>query len=335
MHALRPLPSMTRRVLLRLRSATPLLPLLAVLAVLGVIGAGEAILAPPPPQGCCAATTIVLPRSPVLSTTAGPTSLTILRPAMYAARLTYSSAAKLQFAAFVVALLGGVILGLQLLPPMRLTRRIVLLLTIALVGAVSAYAAISPALTPATTLRVSQTVAIECGSVPHLNLMLDRMTMALAFFLTIIAGSALARPRGALSVRLRRLAAGHRAITMILALSTIFLAVSIFRVTALGRWVESYYPDESVARDIRVLFDSVIQTWGIYFSMMLAAVYVPSTLLLRWRIAHAAHGLPSGTPPNWLDPSWLKTSYTQELTRVLAVLAPFLAGQAADLLRIG
>ena len=317
---------------MRIRHAVPLVPLMSVLVVAGVIGIVDAFFARPFPSGCRQATATNLPQAATIATVNGQRVLKAVQPAMYAGRLTYSSAATLQVVAFLAGMIGGLALGLRLLRPMGIRGRILMLAATVLVGGWLAAIAVSPELTPVTTLLLQRTVAAECGQCGSMHLTLDRMTMTLAFFLTAVTGMALFVPHGSLAGRLRRMAEGQRAITAILLLSTIFLAASVFRISAIGRWIESYYAGDAVAA-VHVIFDAVVQTWGVYYSLMLASVYVPAALILRYRIAHAARALSVETAPDWLDPTWLKPSYTEEATRIIAVLAPFLAGQAADLLK--
>lgn len=250
----------------------------------------------------------------------------------YAGRVSFTTAAKLQVLLFIASFGTAMFIGWRSLAEWGRLRRVVILMTLVAAAVILAVTAVTPALTPTLARLIERTVVTDCKSVLGVHLLLDRMTFIAGFLFIAVGSFSLICPSGTLRNRLRRMAAQQHELNALLIVGTLFMAASIFRIAALSRWIESYAVTDDLAAGLRAVLGAILQTWGVYYSMFLAAIHVPCILLLRRRLQNAARAMNFETPPPWFDAQWLKVSLPQEIGRMAAILAPFIAGNSADLL---
>jgi hypothetical protein len=253
----------------------------------------------------------------------------------YAARGNYATAARLQLltlaGAFVV---GSIVMARGMTRRKRFLRCAAPAFTLASALGL-ALSLISPQMTPTLTRLIELTVETDCKNTLSVNLLLDRLTFVAAALFTTSAAVLLVRPHGVLRIRLRELAMQRHLLNTLLAMGTVTMAASIFRMSALGAWIESYATSTEVRAGLHAMTSTTVQSWGVYYSMFLAAAHVPSAALLKQRIKRAARATQFAVQPDWFEPDWVKESWLVEIGRVSAILTPFIAGHAADILTHG
>ncbi|HEX7833190.1 MAG TPA: hypothetical protein VF787_26275 [Thermoanaerobaculia bacterium] len=129
----------------------------------------------------------------------------------------------------------------------------------------------------------------------------------------------------------RDLASRMRSLTYVLYVGTALLIASMLRLSALYEWVVLVAQD-SAQESLKLLASSLMRVWGVYYATLLATIYLPAYLILRQR-ANVLVGT-QGTEAQrakWLEERGLTLSVTDILTRLAAILAPILAGEAGKL----
>ncbi|HEX7809684.1 MAG TPA: hypothetical protein VF608_13190 [Thermoanaerobaculia bacterium] len=129
----------------------------------------------------------------------------------------------------------------------------------------------------------------------------------------------------------RDLASRMRSLTYVLYVGTALLIASMLRLSALYEWVV-LVAQESAQESLKLLASSLMRVWGVYYATLLATIYLPAYLILRQR-ANVLVGT-RGTEAErakWLEERGLTLSVTDILTRLAAILAPILAGEAGKL----
>jgi hypothetical protein len=128
----------------------------------------------------------------------------------------------------------------------------------------------------------------------------------------------------------------------LLYIGALLLVASVARAIFLFRWSLDYIQvqDEpsSAARltfeNLEYVTSSMLLAQGTFYTLLLAAIYLPAALLLREHgtklIQPAASTVPAGAVERWLR----DTSVAERIPRVLAILSPILAGPAAELLKL-
>lgn len=128
----------------------------------------------------------------------------------------------------------------------------------------------------------------------------------------------------------RRLGIRMRQAGWILYAGTLLLVSSVLRLDALYQWSAAAENVEAMSKAVGALGDSLTRAWGIYYTLLLASVYLPSYAIIRSR----AHSLVPVDESGDLADKWLKdrglgSTLPELLPRILAILAPFIVGQAS------
>jgi len=104
---------------------------------------------------------------------------------------------------------------------------------------------------------------------------------------------------------------------------------SVLRLAALHAWLTS--ADKSLGLPT----SGLLRIWGVFYTTLLVAIYLPALFLLRQRADRVAGA--EATPAahdEWLAKRGLKVSIPEALPRIVALLAPILAADASKLLNL-
>jgi hypothetical protein len=127
------------------------------------------------------------------------------------------------------------------------------------------------------------------------------------------------------------LASRMRSLAYVLYVGTALLIASMLRLSALYEWVV-LVAEESSRESLKLLASSLMRVWGVYYTTLLATIYLPAYLILRKR----GHALIEGASTEaerekWLKDRGLALGATDILPRLVAILAPIIAGEAGKL----
>ena len=116
--------------------------------------------------------------------------------------------------------------------------------------------------------------------------------------------------------------------------SAALLVSGILHMGAWLRWSAALVDGKTARESIEHLTLSVTLFWGMAFTLMIVAAFVPATLILRERALHLYRqtaGEPGGDLEKWLGEQGFKFSVGDQLPQIAVMLAPLLAGPAASL----
>jgi len=109
------------------------------------------------------------------------------------------------------------------------------------------------------------------------------------------------------------------------------LVIAVLRLSATHAWGASFLPpDTDLAKDLTTLRAGIVGTLGTFFTLLIAGIYLPAALILRMRLRKVASS--QTEPETWLANNGVSLSVPDFLTRVIALLAPLLAGPLGELL---
>lgn len=127
-----------------------------------------------------------------------------------------------------------------------------------------------------------------------------------------------------------------RLVNTTLYLGAIILMVGVLRVWSLLYWSLDYFPpdlatNKTLLASLSRVADSIIDSRGLLYTVMLAALYGPAVMLLQHQIRE---GTRSGELPPVKADATGNFSTTDSVLRFVAVLGPALSGPAADYLEL-
>jgi hypothetical protein len=138
------------------------------------------------------------------------------------------------------------------------------------------------------------------------------------------------------SRKLDILAAQAAGLRVVLYVGTFLLIAGILRMSALGQWVISYVAPSAVAA-AQNLNTAVVAVTGGFYTLILAAVYLPSAYIISRRawvvVGRSTIANPADAQATKLQERGLAFSFKESLPRVLAVLGPLLAGPIGELFK--
>jgi hypothetical protein len=255
---------------------------------------------------------------------------------VYAGRAGWGAAVYAQIAACLAALVTGVIL---------LRRRLAggprgaaaWAAGTAIVAAI-AMGQVGNRYSPGLQRLVEIYVTCDCADIDGVLRVVIGLAAATAVFFAVVAG-AIVWPA---PLAPRTLAWTMRALRATLYVGTLVLMAALGQTKALLVWTASFIPPGTLVEPSALLVAhetfsaSVLLSWGLHYSLLLAAVYVPAAVILWHRAWHLAEeALPEDTVPEqeeWLRLQGLVTVPVQQIPRWIAILAPAILGSAAALL---
>lgn len=155
---------------------------------------------------------------------------------------------------------------------------------------------------------------------------------AAAFLLTLATAAVLwevARPRNSLD----DLARAMKQLRVVLYVGTVMLVIGMLFERCLFQWSLAFLSREEQPQKIaQSFFAGIVAVDGGFYTMLLAAVYLPAALIVRARTEQLA-ALPAeeSDRAKTLKEHGLDFSFSEALPRLLAILAPLLAGPIGEL----
>jgi hypothetical protein len=285
--------------------------------------AGEAV------TGCCGLRALHLPqpRSPI-----DPAGNVVLTAESYAGRVNYTAASEVAVVAVATALIVGFIVATISIRSGRAATQATFVVIALALGSIAAITVITQDISPALFRIADMTIARECGRIELLQVWFERAIAIAATLLVAAAGLLLLPLAKEPEKRVEETISNHGRLSYLLACGTILLVSGVVLKLSLGRWAETYFLTTGNKASVRILVDSIVGSWGVYYSMFLACTYIPAAAVLRTRLRRLASTttLPAGP---WQDAQWSATAIAQDLGRVTAILAPLLLSQAPEILR--
>jgi hypothetical protein len=121
----------------------------------------------------------------------------------------------------------------------------------------------------------------------------------------------------------------------LLYVSTILLIIGVLRLSTGYTWA-LYFLTPETAKSAEGFFNTLTTTIGGFFTMLLAAIYLPTAYIIHKRAQAVIQGdksIAAAAKDEEMEKKGFKFSVSETLPRLLAILAPFLTGPIADLLK--
>ena len=112
------------------------------------------------------------------------------------------------------------------------------------------------------------------------------------------------------------------------------LVVGVLRLSTTLSWGASFIPSDSeVGKFIGPLVSGIVSSLGTFYTLLMAGMYFPAVLLLRARVSELAQAAKPEAPDAWLSENGLALSFSAWLPRIVAILAPLMAGPFIDIVK--
>lgn len=174
--------------------------------------------------------------------------------------------------------------------------------------------------------------------------LLENIPLGIAFFLTGIAGAIISKSSKSILIlflntedEAREIAMRFQQLNLLLYMGTLLLTTSVLERGALHQWALTYLPKENkeLSAALEALATSYITRRGIYYTLLLAASYLPCVAVLRHRVNKLApKKLTFAEKEKWLQEHGLASSGIETTQRIIAIFGPLLAGPLGELLKI-
>lgn len=141
-----------------------------------------------------------------------------------------------------------------------------------------------------------------------------------------------ASPAESPATDLKEISRRMKSLRLILYTGTLLLVVTLLLKKAIYQWSLAYVPQDGALEAARNLLDAFLTLDGGFYSLVLAAVYLPAALILHRRaqvLVESSLGEPEQETK--LKEFGLNFSLRESLPRLLAIIAPFLTGPIAQL----
>ena len=136
------------------------------------------------------------------------------------------------------------------------------------------------------------------------------------------------------NIELKVLSHGMNHLRIILYISTILLVLGVFKVSTVYSWALTFVTSET-AKTAEGFFSNVTTVMGAYFTLLLAATYLPAAYIINWRARkvyeEANPAVPKTDEDAELQEMGLKFSFVESLPKILAIAAPLLTSPIAAL----
>lgn len=132
---------------------------------------------------------------------------------------------------------------------------------------------------------------------------------------------------------LKQLSTKMKYLQLILYVGTVMLVVGVLLIRSMYQWSLAFIlRDEQAIKVAESFYSNLLAAEGGFFTLILAAVYLPAALILRSR-ADSLEGLPeeNAEKEKQLKDYNLTFSFAESLPRLLAILGPLLAGPVGEL----
>lgn len=220
----------------------------------------------------------------------------------------------------------------------RRTRIIVICLAIALVANVSLVISIffnndtgspGPQLLRSTVGQVLSTIFIYIRG-------FDALSLTSVFSLCCAACAVLWNPEPNKPRDPGELRRRFRLLRSVLFTSAAMLVIGVLRLSTTLNWGASFIPsDGEVGKFIGPLVSGIVSSLGAFYTLLIAGMYFPAVLLLGARANELAEAAAAKgeAPDTFLTQNGLTLSVSGWLPRIVAILAPLMAGPFLDILK--
>src|SRR5262249_34956455 len=112
-----------------------------------------------------------------------------------------------------------------------------------------------------------------------------------------------------------------RMLRYLLYLGAALLVIGVIRTSTTLNWARSFFPAESeVSKLTDPLIKGIVSSLGTYYTLIMAGIYLPPTLILLVRARELAKAVEPDKQKEWLSDRGLSLSFSQSLPRLLAIL---------------
>lgn len=120
----------------------------------------------------------------------------------------------------------------------------------------------------------------------------------------------------------------------VLYMGAVLLVMGVLRLSTTLNWAASFLQVQSEAgKGIASLVTGVVSSLGTYYTLLMSGIYLPAALVLRARARELAELQPQEEQQTWLTKRGLTLSYAESLPRLVAILAPLMAGPFVDIIK--
>lgn len=119
---------------------------------------------------------------------------------------------------------------------------------------------------------------------------------------------------------------------VVLYVSTLLLIIGVLRMNAVTQWSLTFISPDAVEA-AQTFFISMSSVIGGFYSLILAAVYLPAAFILQQRAKFVSEGLTPDKRPEALKSQGFTFSFRETMPRIIAILGPLLAGPIGELFK--
>jgi hypothetical protein len=175
----------------------------------------------------------------------------------------------------------------------------------------------------------------DLGKIADVTNVLNSLGNAATFALLLtICAVLLPTPAEPYPAGLKQLSQKVKALRVILYVGTLLLVTTMLLKNSIFQWALAYTSQKEAALvTAKSLVASFMSMDGTFYTLMLAAAYLPASFILKRR-ARLLAGLPADEAEveKKLEEYGLTLSYVKSIPRALAIFAPFLAGPLGELI---
>lgn len=181
---------------------------------------------------------------------------------------------------------------------------------------------------------INATIREDLHETEHLLVLVNSFGLAVVLLLTLASCAALyPRNESKYPEGLKQIARQMKHLQLVLYVGTFMLVSGVLLIRSVYQWSLAFGSRESEAVKVAEgFFSMLLAVEGGYFTLVLAAVYVPAAFILRHR-AELVSGMPEpeAEKEEELKHYNLSFSFLQSLPRIAAILGPLLAGPVGEL----
>lgn len=257
------------------------------------------------------------------------------RVAAYVARATWTLVNGVHLLACLVAIVtAGVVIDHALMPEYETkVRWLIILIVVALALDVSllvAWWTAGDVWSPAQQL-LRATVGQKVPGINKYNRLAEALSLGGTLSLAAAACATLWQRHAGADEDEQQLLKRVRLLRPVLIVGAVTLVIAILRLSVTHAWGASFLPpDSALAKNLASLITGIVGSLGTVYTLLMAALYLPAAIILRARVMKLA--TTQQDPQTWLSNNGLDLSISKVVPRVIALLAPLLAGPLGDLL---
>ena len=255
----------------------------------------------------------------------------------YVAKATWTLVNGIHVIACVAALIiSWLVMDRALSNYTRRTRRLLIGLAIAIAANVSLLVSVffnndtgspGPQLLRATVGQVLPTIFIYIRG-------FDALSLTSVFTLCCAACAILWRPDPNKPLDKDEVRKSLKLLRYVLFTSAAMLVIGVLRLSTTLNWGASFIPSEGeFVKFIDPLVSGIVSSLGTFYTFLIAGMYVPAVLLLRARVNDLAEATKPDAPDTFLSENGLTLTFSAWLPRIIAILAPLMAGPFIDILK--